>query len=164
MANHLEQLVGEWLEHRGYFVRRNVKVGKRAKGGHAGELDIVAYHPETKHLLHIEPSLDSSPWKRREERYAKKFEAGRKYARKEVFPWLRSNHRIEQWAILCASGANHETLGGGEVIPVGRFYRLLVDYVRELGGPATAAVPEIYPLLRTIQSVIYYVEHPKCKA
>jgi hypothetical protein len=27
MANHLEQLVAKWLEFKGYFVRRNVKVG-----------------------------------------------------------------------------------------------------------------------------------------
>lgn len=31
--NYLESLVAEWLEYRGYFVRRNVKVGKRQKGG-----------------------------------------------------------------------------------------------------------------------------------
>jgi len=31
MSNHLEQLIGEWLEHQGYFVRRNVKVGKLAQ-------------------------------------------------------------------------------------------------------------------------------------
>jgi len=34
MANHLEQLVAEWLEFKGYFVRRNVKVGKLPRGGH----------------------------------------------------------------------------------------------------------------------------------
>ncbi len=36
MANHLEQLISEWLEFKGYFVHRNVKVGKLAHGGHAG--------------------------------------------------------------------------------------------------------------------------------
>ncbi len=29
--NHLEQLVSEWYEYQGYFIRRNVKVGKRSK-------------------------------------------------------------------------------------------------------------------------------------
>ncbi len=38
MANFLEQLVAEWYEHQGYFVRRNVQVGKRTKGGYEGEL------------------------------------------------------------------------------------------------------------------------------
>jgi hypothetical protein len=34
----LEQLVAEWYEFQGYFVRRNVRVGRRLKGGHDGEL------------------------------------------------------------------------------------------------------------------------------
>ena len=37
MANHLEQLISEWLEFRGYFVRRNVKVGKLWPGGQTKE-------------------------------------------------------------------------------------------------------------------------------
>lgn len=32
-ANHLEQLVAEWYEFEGYFVRRNVMVGRRPSGG-----------------------------------------------------------------------------------------------------------------------------------
>ena len=64
--NHLEQLISEWLEFKGFFVRRNVKVGKLQHGGHAGELDVVAYHPDTKCVLHIEPSIDSYDWAKRE--------------------------------------------------------------------------------------------------
>jgi hypothetical protein len=40
-GNHLEALVAEWYEVRGYFVRRNVQVGKRPKGGYECEFDIV---------------------------------------------------------------------------------------------------------------------------
>ena len=43
MPNFLEQLVREWYEYQGYFVRQNVNVGKRAKGGYECELDIVAF-------------------------------------------------------------------------------------------------------------------------
>ena len=164
MANHLEQLVGEWLEHQGYFVRRNVKVGKLAHGGHEGELDLVAYHPETKHLLHVEPSIDADAWATREERYAKKFEAGRKYAVKEVFPWLSPDHQIEQWAVIWGSDVNHPTLAGGRVVPLGDFYRLVAEYVRRLGLPSTGAIPENYPLLRSIQYAVHYIEHPRSKA
>ena len=57
MSNYLEQLVAEWYEYQGYFIRRNVMVGKLPGGGYEGELDIVAFHPEKKHLLHIEPTL-----------------------------------------------------------------------------------------------------------
>lgn len=75
--NHLEQLVAEWYEYRGYFVRRNVQVGPRTKGGYECELDVVAFHPAQNHLVHIEPSMDADSWTKREKRYAKKFSAGR---------------------------------------------------------------------------------------
>jgi hypothetical protein len=78
MANFLEQLVSEWLEYQGYFIRQNVKVGKLPKGGWEGELDIVAFHPVTRHLVHYEPSTDADSWARREERFEKKFDAGKK--------------------------------------------------------------------------------------
>ena len=65
--NHLEQLIAEWFEFRGYFVRRNVKVGKLPHGGHEGELDIVAYHPIDNHLIQIEPSSDAHTWVKRNE-------------------------------------------------------------------------------------------------
>jgi hypothetical protein len=79
MINFLEQVVSEWYEFRGYFVRRNVRVGPRTKGGHESELDIVASHPEKKHLVHIEPSSDAASWEARELKYKKKFDAGKKY-------------------------------------------------------------------------------------
>lgn len=71
--NFLEQLVAEWYEYRGFFVRRNVNVGKRTAGGHEGELDVVAFHPVEKLLVQIETSrvasrsdlmVNMSAWKR----------------------------------------------------------------------------------------------------
>ena len=35
--NYLEELVAEWYEFKGYFVRRSIRVGRRDAGGHAGE-------------------------------------------------------------------------------------------------------------------------------
>ena len=71
-TNYLEQLVAEWYEYQGYFIRRNVRVGKLPKGGYEGELDIVAFHPEKKHLVHIEPTHDAHTWAKREERFENK--------------------------------------------------------------------------------------------
>ena len=67
--NFLEQLIAEWYELQGYFLRRNVWVGKRAKGGYECELDIIAFHPGKKHLVQIEPSMDASSWAERERKY-----------------------------------------------------------------------------------------------
>jgi Holliday junction resolvase-like predicted endonuclease len=46
-TNFLEELVAEWLEYKGYIVKRNERVGRRAAGGHEGELDVVAFNPKT---------------------------------------------------------------------------------------------------------------------
>lgn len=58
-GNYLEQLIAQWYEFQGFFVRQNVLVGKRPKGGYECELDIVAYHPSDQKLVHIEPSMDA---------------------------------------------------------------------------------------------------------
>jgi len=50
--NFLEQLIAEWYEYRGYFIHKNALVGKRPQGGYECELDIVAFHPGEKHLVH----------------------------------------------------------------------------------------------------------------
>ncbi len=79
MASHLETLIHEYLEWQGYLVRRNVKVGRRAKGGWEMELDLIGYNPTTMHLVHYEPSLDAFSWDKRELRFKKKFSAAEKY-------------------------------------------------------------------------------------
>jgi hypothetical protein len=113
--NHLEQLVGEWYEFSGYFVRRNIMVGPRAMGGWECELDVVAYNPEINHLVHIEPSLDASSWMIREERFSRKFEAGRKNI-PLLFKGIRLPSDIDQIAVFVfASNANVKTIGGGRV-------------------------------------------------
>jgi hypothetical protein len=56
MINFLEQLAAEWYEFRGYFVRRNIRVGLRPRGGYESELDVVAFDPDKGHLVHIEAS------------------------------------------------------------------------------------------------------------
>ena len=148
--NHLEQLVAEWYEYRGYFVRRNVQVGPRPTGGYECELDVVAFHPTLHHLVHIEPSMDAHSWAKREERYSKKFDAGRKYI-PVLFDGMNLPTDIEQIALLgFASNANVKTLSGGRVMTTSE---LFVEMVAEISGKkvASAAVPEQYPLLRTIQ-------------
>jgi hypothetical protein len=154
-TNYLEQLVAEWYEYRGYFVRRNVLVGKRAKGGHECELDVVAFHPHEKRLLHIEPSMDADSWETRERRYRKKFEAGRKYI-PQLFKGLELPSEIEQIAVLVfASKANHKTIGGGTLVMISE---LLSDIFSELKQWTidSHAVPEHLMVLRSFQFVAQY--------
>lgn len=149
--NHLEQVVGEWYEYNGYFVRRNIKVGKRRQGGYGGELDIVAFNPLTKHLVHVEPSLDAHSWTKREERYAKKFAAGRKYI-PELFEGLAAvGEDIDQIALfLFGSKANVKSIAGGRVETAFDFFSEITADLKNKKA-AQQAVPEQFPLLRTIQ-------------
>ena len=150
--NHLEQLVSEWYEYQGYFVRRNVHVGKRSNGGWECELDVVAFNPSEKHLVHIEPSMDANSWKKREERYTKKFEAGRKYI-PELFNGIEIPKHIEQIALFgLGSKANNPMLAGGHVWLASDLLLQITSKLRTL-RVEKAAVSEQFPLLRTIQFV-----------
>ena len=148
--NHLEQLTAEWYEFRGYFVRRNVQVGRRDMGGYECELDVVAFCPQRKHLVHIEPSMDTNAWATRETRYAKKFEAGRKHI-PGLFNGLVLPTSIEQIALLVyGSTANVKTLAGGRIMTSSELLAEITEVIGKM-RIATAAIPEQYPLLRTLQ-------------
>lgn len=151
-GNYLEQLVAEWYEFQGYFVRRNILVGKRAKGGYEGELDVVAFNPASAHLVHIEPSMDADSWAKREERYAKKFELGRAYI-PALFEGFKLPKKIEQIALLgFGSKVNHVELAGGKIMLVPD---LLAEIFETLKTQkiASNAISENMPLLRTLQFV-----------
>lgn len=153
--NYLEQLVSEWYEYQGYFVRRNVNVGRRPQGGWECELDVVAFNPESKHLVHVEPSMDASSWAVREQRYKRKFEAGRKHIPK-LFSGIDLPDQMDQIALFeFASTANHKTLAGGRVMLVSELLSEISSSIRTK-KIASAAVSEQYPILRTIQFMCQY--------
>ena len=155
--NHLEQLVAEWHEYRGYFVRRNIHVGKRIGGGYECELDVVAFHPGLKHLVHVEPSMDAHSWQMREQRYVKKFNAGRKFI-PMLFDGIDVPIEIDQIALFgIGSNVNNAQIGGGRVL-------MMTDFLSEITTDLRSkriekqAVSEQYPLLRTIQ---FMCQHQK---
>lgn len=154
-VNYLEQLVAEWYEYRGYFVRKNVWVGKRAKGGYDCELDVVAFHPETKHVVQIEPSMDASSWAIREKRFKKKFDAGRKHI-PALFKGIKISKTIDQYALLVfASKQSRSEIGGGKILLINE---LITDILHGLSDVSisSAAVSEQFPILRTFQFVTDY--------
>src|SRR5260370_1352541 len=101
--NFLEQVTAEWLEYKGYFVRRNIHVGRRPKGGYECELDVIGFHPTLRRLRHIEPSMDSDSWAQRTARFTKKFNAGWKYI-PEIFAGFKPLPKIEQMALFGYGG------------------------------------------------------------
>lgn len=155
--NHLEELVAEWLEYNGYFVRRNVLVGKRPNGGYDCELDVVAFHPTLQRLVHVEPSLDADAWDKRERRFAKKFDAGRAHI-PGMFEGLGLPEAIDQVALLVfANASGRPTLGGGRTLHVSSLYREILTEIRGR-RVESRAVPEQFPLIRTLQQCQQYCE------
>jgi len=151
-TNFLEELVAEWFEYKGYIVKRNERVGRRAAGGHEGELDVVAFNPKTRHLIHVETSTDADSWAGREKRFFKKFSTGAKHI-KAVFDGLNVPDEIEKKAIFAfGSDKNHKTVGGGKVVLAEDFILEILRGLKQVSF-LSRAVPEKYPILRVIQMI-----------
>ena len=155
MPNFLEQLVAEWYEFNGYFVNRNVHVGRRPKGGWECELDVIAFNPKTKHLVHVEPSTDADHWDKRQERFRKKFDAGQKYI-PELFDSFKPLPKIEQIALFVfGSGKKHPHVGGGNVMMISDFMQTIRDEVKKR-SVFKSAIPEKYVILRALQFAVQF--------
>lgn len=148
---HLEQLISEYYDWKGFLVKRNVKVGRRPAGGWDMELDVVAYHPLDRRLVHVEASLDAHSWERREERYSKKFSFGEKWILKEVFTWLPPDTTIERLAIFPSVPSTRTHIAGASLRSVDSFIATIRSEILSGKVVAKEAISEQYPLLRTIQ-------------
>ena len=156
-VNYLESLISEWLEYKGLFVRTNVLVGPRAKGGYECELDVVAIDVTQKKILQFEPTMDALSWKDREARFKKKFVAGKKYI-PELFADFMKIHPdwIEQYAVLgFGSDKTYKTIGGGIVLTAKNLFNQIIKDL-ENKKIESQAVPENMPRLRTIQFMLNY--------
>jgi hypothetical protein len=155
MPNHLEELMREWYEYRGYLVRVNDRVGRRAKGGHEGELDIVAFSPTDAHLVHIETSTDAESWPEREKKLTRKFATGDKYIR-DLFKGLQLPDKIERIALFAVGDTKaHPTLCGAKVVSIGDVLCEILAEIRKQQFLSNA-IPEKYSILRTLQQVARY--------
>lgn len=149
--SHLESLIAEYLEWQGYLVKRNLKVGRRDRGGWEMELDIVGLNPKTQTIVHYEPSLDAQTWDKRELRYEKKFRLGKKYMFTEVFDWLPKSTHIEQIAVFYNHPPGRDKIAGGKIISIDELVAEIRARVITCGPMISNAIPQQYPLLRTIQ-------------
>jgi hypothetical protein len=153
--NFLEEFIAEWYEYQGYFVRKNIKARKRLKGGYDAELDVLAYSPSKKQLIHIEVSGDALSWSKREKIFReKKFII----TKKEYEQILGSKiDDVKKIAVLAYQTSTRVDLdwAGIEVILIPSFIKMVCaklkkkDFLRD-------AVPEGYPILRSMQLVLNY--------
>lgn len=155
MTNFLESLISEWYEYQGYFLRRNIKVGKRSAGGYEGELDVVAFHPSRAHLVHIESSMDALSWAKREERFRMKFEIGQKYI-PNLLVGLNIPATIECIAVIGMGKTETRTaIGGGRLVMIGSMMADIRACLKTKPIP-TDAVPEQFPMLRSLQFAAHH--------
>ena len=158
MPNFLEQLVAEWYEYNGYFVRRNVNVGKLPEGGYTSELDVVAFHPETKHVVHVEPSMDADSWEQREKRYAVKFSAGKQFI-PTLFKGIHDLSEVEHIAIFVFGSAKKRSeIGGGRGLSIKDFMNQIYKEIPK--NVMKQVVPEQFTILRSMQSAASFWTKP----
>jgi hypothetical protein len=148
-VNHLEQLIAEWLQYNSYYVRVSVQVGPLPRGGFEGELDVVGINFARRHLVHIECSLDALSDERRQERFALKFERGRKHIQ-DVFSGVTLPAELEQIAVLQFASGRVRSYGGARLVTVREFIHEVYDGLRGT-SPYSKAIPSNLPLLRTLQ-------------
>ena len=148
---HIEDLLAEYLNWKGYLVKKNIKVGRLKHGGWEMELDVMGYHPMTKDLVHYEPSLDALSWDKKEHRYIKKFKAGRKYILSEIFIWFPKTTEIRQIAVFNSHPVNRNEIAGGTIQSVDELMSEIRGAIKENGRMSKSAIPEQFPLLRTVQ-------------
>ena len=152
--NFLEQLVTEWYAYQGYYVRPNVKFGKRLRGGYEGEMDVVAFNPEDRTLVHVETSSDSDSWEERRRRFRKKFETGAQYYNTLFRFEFRTVKKIA--VVGFSKQKSRVDFGSGvELVTIPEMIMRITEKIRRL-RPAEAAIPEGYPLLRAIQFAVWY--------
>lgn len=150
----LEQLVSEWYGYKGYFVRNNVKFGKRARGGYEGEMDVVAFDTKKNTLIHLEVSTDSFPWPKRRRNLQKKFETASNYY-DTIFDVKFTS--VKKIAIVSFhTPKSHVDLGNNiQLITIPQWIKTITEEIKNL-QPTKTAIPEGYPLLRAIQFAIWY--------
>lgn len=149
--SHLEDLIAEYYDWKGYLIKRNVKVGKLDHGGWEMELDVIAYNPHTEHLIHLESSIDAHSWDTRVRRFTKKFNSSKKYIFKEVFTWLSPSTKVEEVAVLILHPKNRHELAGARIMSIDELMSEIGKDVKACGIVAKNAISERYPHLRTLQ-------------
>jgi hypothetical protein len=154
--NFLEQLSAEWYGYQGYFVRTNVKVNKRAKGGWDNELDVLAFWAQNGELVHIESTWDAEPWPKRKARFVtKKFVYSQSQYEEIVGAKIP---RVRKIALVGLGRSTKSDLNWGSGVEVLLIPNFIASVAKELAqkDPLKDVVPEGFPRLRAMQLALVY--------
>jgi len=152
--NVFEQLVSEWYEYQGYFVRRNNTIG------HA-ELDALAYLPDKRLVVHIETGKDAETGPSVDAKILRKMRfLPAEYARAlncqvddvkkiAIYGWQRTKAKPRQ-------------LGDVTVITLADFVRDINDTLKRL-NTRVETITQNYPLLSAMQWSLWAEAKPRYK-
>ncbi|NPA51438.1 MAG: hypothetical protein GXO22_00895 [Aquificae bacterium] len=160
--NFLEELIYEYFEFKNFFVKRNIKLRKRTRGGYDREIDILALCPRNNHLYHIESSFAADSWEQTILNFKnKKFDITQEeYA--NLIGLSADKIKIFKVAILLnvpkknrkQKKEDFKIKTGAKLLSIGEFMRIVKHSIK-FREPLKKAVPEKYPLLRTIQFLLF---------
>jgi len=149
--SHIEDLIAEYYDWQGYLVKRNITVGEHQVGCEDLVLHLLAFNPQTGHLIHIEPSIDAESWNTHIEHFAKKFHCAKALIFSDLFTWLDPEVEIEQVSVLVTHPKGREKLGEAKLESVDELIAEIRQKVIACGPVVKHPIPEHYPLLRTLQ-------------
>ena len=118
-------------------------------------MDVVAFHPQNKVLVHVETSTDSLSWEKRKSHFESKFGRAQKHY-SELFHF--EYDEVEKIAIvgLRSTIPNGVSFGKDVVIKTGpEFMSEITEYLKEK-SPLKQTVPEHWPLIRLLQISAFY--------
>lgn len=143
----LEQLVREFYEVQGYWVRTNVKYGPTGHGGYIGEADVLAFDPKERILVHIEPSMGSQSWQEKRKIFKRKFDKAAPYYFDMFDVPIQGMKRIAiaGWSLAPVK----IEIPGVEIMKVSHFVQQVMTLVAEK-YKGNQSPPEQFPLLRTL--------------
>ena len=150
--NVLEELAKEYYEYiKEYFVRTNVRFNKRKnKGGYEGEIDILAYVPNERKLIHLECSMSADRNDAGFKKAKKKFPDNLDY--KNLYPDNTLDFEsVEKIFIFKQTKELNDVKmpQGVRSVNLGAFIREVYSSINT--DIMKKIIPEAYPLLRTMQ-------------
>lgn len=155
--NFQEQMIAEWYEDCGYFVKTNVRFGRTDHGGSVGEMDVVARHLRRLELVHVESSVGSRSWTKELEEARRKFKTAEPYY-EELFGPYDSLERIAVCGYARKTLNRRKKEFGQHGIRLMSVPELIRVIARRLEGRAFGrnVIPESSPILRAMQLLMDY--------
>jgi len=157
MPTFLDQLAAEWYSYKeGYFVRMNVPLRKRERGGHEGDADVIGLRLKDNKIqvIHIENSQAAQSFEEHLQALKKKFEkAANNY---ENIVGCKCDKVFKVGICTCSKKKGDVNKKSDiEVYTTSEFLKMITKELNKI-HPGRSGVPETFPMLRAIQFILHY--------